>query len=1781
MMERQGDPISAAPYPTSLFPTAQCTDTLGSLDARWRVISPNGFERITVPIMPLAAVAALCPANCSRVAAARLFGSFPYHGQSSVCLAAVHAGIIDDSVGGGVFVSRFYRHDWSNSSTQSIFPFTSAMGTLSNGVHSRDVDSSWYTVPSNASEWSYSVRGRGDYVVQRREAPFSPRAGHVHLSFHRLSIPHSFNVHLIVGGRNATHYLNDVWLAQQPIDTVIPDIDWRRMPDAPFTPRSDMSMRAEGDWEWTSRSDPVVHIVGGQTAHRCGRVELGVCSDEVWRLRVVVVDNTTVTAYWSTTSVFHLPFSPRCQPAVILASTRPESPTLSSRLFLLGGQLSYNDSTCSSPPITVNDVWAAEVGWVDGVPVSEWTLQSAAPFSPRRLDMACHVGDSFHDEGVEPCNIGGGIRYTNVTRVREGQARLVRAELSAEVWACFVNTTAAQPWQCRWGQQSVGNASLLSSTLAAPSAGGVETPRSYSYTYSEQLHDNLAFGGWHPPSFLQQWANTRPVLDQDVLPEDYDWSEVAVNVSMVGGLLAVVGDASVEQLMELMMGTRAGLPLTAAFSEEELNDEAGVYAMGSEWTAVAVPVGTTVLQGPAFSTLHPQPTAFASHPNQSTVYMPQAASSLNTTRPRFNFPLRRHSHRSGFIRSSLQAYLLLSDLHLKPFILTPSHHSGGQSGSTFYSDWIQTVKARCLPPIDPSFLSTLGPVTLIITDLTATQVYYTLDSFPTATDHPLPLTVACQSGHHFEPPSRDTWRPLICAPNGVWMDADILSIRRCVKDRLRCDYPLADVGGLWCEPVLPVIREVRAKYVDATGASRSAPSVDVVTLVELPVTGGVSLSLYGNAFFLPLQVLVGSVRCDNPTLQSTPALAVSSVWYNISLDAPGQSTLNASASAQLWPQLVRGEYGQLIVCTLPTVVGVDMVVWLSSGRMGEVTEVDAAVTARLSATLTTAPPTLTRISSAACTQLSPYPSPASSPSASSLNLIACPIRHPFNLTVCASIDTVGLSPAQWTSGVTVVLATHTNQLTLPCTPFGAMVLPLPSVAETCAVCMAMPGLTEWGVALHRPAVGQVSEQSGLLTFSQCPAGTRQDWAAAGARGWDVCQTCPLGTSTEGAEGSDRCQPCAAGHSSNTTGAATCSPCTPGTYAALPGADACAVCPANSYSNATAQTRCETCELNTYIVYEPQVGGGQVARVRGSCVRCPGQAECDANGTIAAAAGEYLLIEQNRGMVQSITCSKLACTDGSVCLASTSSAQRQLVAISQLHVSNCCDDGRWPAYLDNEQLYAHLSAAMQRDHGHNVLCAQCLPHYSQVNGRCIACSATNWPALLGLLALALLAVYLIHRLPHDWTGSATLLITSNFLQLSTLFLASSSMPQLLSLFSVNLLGSHTAKGQGTATPADGGVSVCVVPLSDSDRIVVALVSPALALALLCAVVAIQLALRRWMTMAHSDVQLEGGEGSESARTRLYRWLCVPSAAKLPSLRPVLGLSEPLRPSSWESEHVEEQQTPPSSLWDGEVRPRAAPPSLSLAFLRTMVRLLQLSYTSLTAVTLAFFHLQDVGEFGQRVVDYPTLSPDSAEYGHLYPVMVVLLCVVVCGAPVTLFLYLLHYHRTGRLAEMEQLHNLRAASAGQEWGGSSSSSTMSARCAVVVQLTVMYRPGCWWMAAFVLLRRLLCIALLTVVRSSAVWSWLTLLGYSLLALHMQQQPYVRLRDNQLETLTLLSLSVQTSLLSLYPPPYLSPLLLAAFNALVIGPLLPPLLSALNASCRRAMSQWEKRERSRLRG
>ena len=62
-----------------------------------------------------------------------------------------------------------------------------------------------------------------------------------------------------------------------------------------------------------------------------------------------------------------------------------------------------------------------------------------------------------------------------------------------------------------------------------------------------------------------------------------------------------------------------------------------------------------------------------------------------------------------------------------------------------------------------------------------------------------------------------------------------------------------------------------------------------------------------------------------------------------------------------------------------------------------------------------------------------------------------------------------------------------------------------------------------------------------------------------------------------------------------------------------------------------------------------------------------------------------------------------------------------------------------------------------------------------------------------MLLAFMLIYALHRAFHDWSGSATFSIIAYFLQCSMLFLASESLPQILSLINLDLIGDHVSRG----------------------------------------------------------------------------------------------------------------------------------------------------------------------------------------------------------------------------------------------------------------------------------------------------------------------------------------------------------------------------------------------------
>ena len=221
-------------------------------------------------------------------------------------------------------------------------------------------------------------------------------------------------------------------------------------------------------------------------------------------------------------------------------------------------------------------------------------------------------------------------------------------------------------------------------------------------------------------------------------------------------------------------------------------------------------------------------------------------------------------------------------------------------------------------------------------------------------------------------------------------------------------------------------------------------------------------------------------------------------------------------------------------------------------------------------------------------------------------------------------------------------------------------------------------------------------------------------------------------------------------------------------------------------------------------------------------------------------------------------------------------------------------------------------------------------------------------------------------------------------------------------------------------------------------------------------------------------------------------------------------------------------------------------------RTTVRLLMLSYIPVSVVALSYFNPVSVGAYGERLVDWPTISTASPQYARLILVMALVIAVAVCGLPIGMFAMLAREHRRGTPKRMQedvqvlhatgQHHALSLPTSDSALVGDDTPLLTRMRLALVMQLCVMYRPQYWWYPVFLLVRRLIVVPLLVFIDDASVWIWLTLANTLLLTVHILAQPYSKPVCNAMETLTLLALVMQTTLLCRWPPPFMTHWLLS---------------------------------------
>ena len=846
--------------------------------------------------------------------------------------------------------------------------------------------------------------------------------------------------------------------------------DWQRLPDAPFSPRSHMHYKvirlkaglnrlnnaAEGDGRSPTAPHSVL-IIGGQTGHACSQHLLGICSSELWELRIaynlsasfVGTELLSSSFSWSPVPVGSLPSPARCG-ASLLHDERYLTSASGWVLGIVGGQLSYDDEhNCSLPIISVNEAHYSSY------PGLQWRRGRDAPFTPRRsmVEETAMVWDdefsrslSTNYELLRPLDksavLAGGIRYTQHRYDAEmGKAVMTTAEVYADSWACTLTTPEydSSLLDCDWRHGAlIGN-----STSEAPflPVGSLPVPVAHSSQTSYPREEDgvvsfLRFGGVSTEAAERAWKEAVP-SSRAGGPEPIVWALMPSNATLLYQPLHVEGLADEPQSLQR---SRFALPTAFVLSEAEMSDPASAFVAGSS-AVIGHTLSTEYCKtNPVLSSVHWQRGQMLHTPDVDSWWLYSASSSLNTTRRHFDFSMQRidHSHAPLYSVSIV---------------------AGGHSGAMFSNDWVTYRPQVCLWPDDPSYSGLLGPgfvPFLRLSNLNAWWVEYKADvhlsepfslpifpqyahtrTYTSTHTHthahtdthtsqrrwlsslllslrgalcPLPLcrfesvAFSCQPGFHLSPPLDDAdYATLQCLSSGLWMDARLRSIRRCVPNRLQCAAPFRDRGRATCSLPLPVVSAVSVHTVSSFQHVVQADNPNPATVVGLPDIAGEPLnflwllSVEGQYLAEPVSVSVNNMPCSSPQLQNVTRLcsgqgadAVCDSFASRVVCLLDPELLNDESQKQVMPVVVSVGQPAHLIASIPLPYSLPRFAHLAWMRH---------VVQDVSLTVSLAPPVVTAIRSSDCVRQVMDNSTSGS---SELRLFDCPTDRSFQLEVCTA-----------------------------------------------------------------------------------------------------------------------------------------------------------------------------------------------------------------------------------------------------------------------------------------------------------------------------------------------------------------------------------------------------------------------------------------------------------------------------------------------------------------------------------------------------------------------------------------------------------------------------------------------------------------------------------------------------------------------------------------------------------------------------------------------------------
>ena len=1509
---------------------------------------------------------------------------------------------------------------------------------------------------------------------------------------------------------------------------------WERLPDAPFSPRADMLHHFVIDSQyvalyWAPPAERIVLLViGGETGYACGNRHLGVCENDVWQLSIVRPPGNNkgggvlelgLSFEWQRgrnrsggEAVGRLPFTPRCGMAPLF---EPRVDYEMHRISSVGGgQLSYKDTQqCTAPIVYSSEVWRAV--WPYDAPNKQWRRVSDLPFSPRRsmqLEDAIVTNDEeygmdFRDKAF---TLAGGITYS-AHRFDAVLNRSVttRAEVHADAWTC---NTDLEEGECDW-RFTYPHGNLSQPGVAAPS-GSLPVPVAFGASAAYPMghsQANTRMGGAAPEAAMQAWRRMRLRVDE-AQANSVRWrSEYNVSLMQQPNAFASQSLAPQPTLGELNVA-RYQLPLSYVVDEAELSSSTSAFSLGSDLLLTYTkPYWLSGLQ-PTFTSVE---------------------SGVVTAR------------RLGHATAGTWDSTIVS---------------GGRSGDTYSSEWVSYQEAQCWWPEDPSYFGTLGAIRFVSLVTSGDRLFNyvrfwlapgeralgdgfyvradTLGAFHAAD----PVEVDCAAGWHFEPPllpAADT-AVLTCAATSEWVDVQLGGVRRCVRDREDCAWPLVDAGYSACVEPLPVLRSVAvytSELNDARYENGQAASTDAVTVSGVypsPISPR-QLVLRGEWLTEPLDVTVGGHACTAQQLRN--------VSRHCSVSSTGETACQS--------------YGQAVVCELEEAsLGVRQSVVLTTGqgvrrrsissiRLGE------GVSGREVVTVSLAEPRVMLLRAQPETSCDPV-----SPDAP-WRLTGCAMDGPLRVLVCSAGLELVYSRTGHFARATVAYA-------------GAQVKAVGwEEADKGYVCgefklngragvtasIALTSLTASGQLVQTNAnQNHNASTAATIGFRMCEPGHKVEATVTDGVSTERCVTCPPGTSTMNTTGQSSCQPCTPGTYSNTSGAVDCLPCPVNSVSSTPGATSCDVCSGNRWQAHERQSQCVACKVGEFRVLAAAAAAPTSATNTSlspaySCAPCPAGAACDVEeGVLVAQAGSFLLIDQAVGVVSAVPCGEQACvSDAEACSVTEAgvdgtddgmeqpAAQRdgptpivQRVTSSGLSVVNCCGAHRVRSSLSAVEPYV------------NVLCAECEAGYTELGGECVQCASTNWPALLGLLVAAFVLVWALHRLSSDRLSSATVPILAYAVQMSLLFQSARQLPSVLQLLQLDLL-SQTRQ--------------CVLPLSGMGKLLARLLSPLLFVQLLGVLLLLQLSMRWAVERLPSNstllrraygvlfgikqdmVAAVDGEAAAADQSTVDGVSAASSSRAKQLSERLLSDGERKADERKEQQQQEDDMSKSTAAaaaattsfaTTASLRPHRLPSSRAvlLSYRRTALRLLLYSYNAVCTACLAALDARAVGEYGWRLQQYASIDTAARQYTAVRPLFVALLVFPVLSGPVLLLAWLAWQRRQqlcGRQAgDKQQADGVEAAETASETVQPAAAGTVGA------MLTASFRHGCWPMGAVMVARRLLLILILTFA-GSGLWAWASMANTLVMFLHVLLWPYVRRADNALEAVGLLSLSLQTMLLA----------------------------------------------------